>query len=387
MRAARASKPGAPRQPTPSRTGGARPKRAAPGCQAAAPSTPPPAAHGSAGLSAVEVTAYNAQLRDTEAFIGDRASKRAFQAILDDWRERLRRVGDDPLGDAAREELSKKKLDRILVEGDPEAAGVIHGTIEDFARELCTVAGRFLRQPGWKGAERIVVGGGLRASRVGELAIGRASVLLKSEGHAVDMVPIRYHPDRAGLIGAVHLAPPWIFAGYDGLMAMDIGGSNFRVGVVQLHLSESSDLSGCTVWASDLWRHAEDQPTRAAAIDRLMGMLAQLVQRAQKKGFRLAPFVGVGCPGVIEEDGAIARGGQNLPGNWERNHFNLPAAILEALPRIGDHSTHVVVHNDAVVQGLSEVPFMAGASRWGVLTIGTGLGNACFQGRARPAGG
>lgn len=338
----------------------------------------PFAAHGAAALSAVEVAAYNAELRDTEGFIGDRASKRAFQAILDDWRERLRRVGDDPLGETASEDLSKKKLDRILAEGDPEAAGLVHGAIEDFAGELCTVAGRFLRLPGWKGAQRIVVGGGLRASRVGELAIGRASVLLKAAGHAVDMVPIRYHPDRAGLIGAVHLAPPWIFAGYDGLLAVDIGGSNFRAGIVELHLDESPDLAGCTVWHSDLWRHAEDKPTRAAAIDRLLGMLRELVQRAERKEFRLAPFIGVGCPGVIQEDGAIARGGQNLPGNWESAKFNLPAAILEALPRIGDHGTHVVMHNDAVVQGLSEVPFNADLTRWGVLTIGTGLGNACF---------
>ena len=38
----------------------------------------------------------------------------------------------------------------------------------------------------------------------------------------------------------------------------------------------------------------------------------------------------------------------------------------------------VLVHNDAVVQGLSEVPFMQDVKRWGILTIGTGLGNARF---------
>ena len=40
------------------------------------------------------------------------------------------------------------------------------------------------------------------------------------------------------------------------------------------------------------------------------------------------------------------------------------------------------MHNDAVVQGLSEVPFMRDVERWGVLTIGTGLGNARFTNRA-----
>ena len=38
----------------------------------------------------------------------------------------------------------------------------------------------------------------------------------------------------------------------------------------------------------------------------------------------------------------------------------------------------VVMHNDAVVQGLSELPHVE-ARRWAVLTIGTGLGNARFS--------
>ena len=37
--------------------------------------------------------------------------------------------------------------------------------------------------------------------------------------------------------------------------------------------------------------------------------------------------------------------------------------------------------NDGVVQGLSEVPFMQQVKRWGVLTIGTDLGNARFTNR------
>lgn len=41
----------------------------------------------------------------------------------------------------------------------------------------------------------------------------------------------------------------------------------------------------------------------------------------------------------------------------------------------------VVMHNDAVVQGLSELPRMQDRERWAVLTIGTGLGNARFTNR------
>jgi hypothetical protein len=80
----------------------------------------------------------------------------------------------------------------------------------------------------------------------------------------------------------------------------------------------------------------------------------------------------------------IEKGAQNLPGNWESKSFNLPASLHEAIPTIGDHETAVIMHNDAVVQGLSEVPFMQDVEHWGVLTIGTGLGNARFTSREPP---
>ena len=41
------------------------------------------------------------------------------------------------------------------------------------------------------------------------------------------------------------------------------------------------------------------------------------------------------------------------------------------------------MHNDGVAQGLSEVPFMQDVERWGVLTVGTGLGNARFTNRRK----
>jgi hypothetical protein len=39
----------------------------------------------------------------------------------------------------------------------------------------------------------------------------------------------------------------------------------------------------------------------------------------------------------------------------------------------------VVMHDDAVVQGLSEIAAMNDIRRWGVPTTGTGLGNARFS--------
>ncbi len=131
--------------------------------------------HGAGRLAAVHLDAYNAELRDEDGFIGDRASGRAFRAILEDERERVRQVDDDdPLGDVHSKDISKKKLDRLMADGDPEAAGVVLGTIEEFAQEFAIVVRRLMRLKEWRGTQRIVVGGGLRASRIGELAIGRA---------------------------------------------------------------------------------------------------------------------------------------------------------------------------------------------------------------------
>ena len=50
----------------------------------------------------------------------------------------------------------------------------------------------------------------------------------------------------------------------------------------------------------------------------------------------------------------------------------------------GDGRTQVCLHNDAVVQGLSEMPFMQDVERWAVLTVGTGLGNASYTNRQPP---
>jgi hypothetical protein len=63
--------------------------------------------------------------------------------------------------------------------------------------------------------------------------------------------------------------------------------------------------------------------------------------------------------------------------------FNLPALIAEGIPEIGGHDAAVLMHNDGVAQGLSEIPFMQDFERWGVLTIGTGLGNARFTNRKK----
>jgi predicted NBD/HSP70 family sugar kinase len=344
------------------------------------------ARHGATRLPSVEVDSFNVELKDDEGFLGDRASKGAFRKILDSLRKPLKKNGDDPLGKKSTDEIPKSDLDAVLVGDDVAAAALVHGAIEEFAQELAYVTGRFLKTKAWADTERIVVGGGFRQSRVGEIAIARTDIILKAEDFDVDLVPIRFHPDDAGLIGTLHLAPSWIFEGHDSILAVDIGGTNIRCGVVETRWKKTPDLSKATVWKSELWRHADDEPTREGAVKRLVKMLKELIASAESEGLKLAPFIGIACPGVIDADGSIEKGAQNLPGNWESSKFNLPASLVEAIPQIGDHDTAVLMHNDGVVQGLSEVPFMQDAERWGVLTIGTGLGNARFTNRRKENG-
>src|SRR6266480_1503332 len=57
----------------------------------------------------------------------------------------------------------------------------------------------------------------------GEDPFGKAPTenISKAEDFKIEMQPIRHHPDDAGLVGALHLAPSWIFEGYDSILAVD----------------------------------------------------------------------------------------------------------------------------------------------------------------------
>lgn len=343
----------------------------------------PQGPHGSLELPSVTITGYNVEIRDEDGFVGDKASRGAFVAHLDALRRHLREQNGDPL-EGKSVEISKSDLDALLKDGDPREAALVLSAIERFAQSLAFVIRRFVRLKSWATVERIVVGGGFRESRVGELAIGRAGIILSTDGHSIDLVPVSHHPDEAGLVGSAHLAPKWIFEAFDSLVAVDIGGSNIRAGIVELRQDKAPDLRKARVSSSELWRHADEEVSRDKAIVRLCEMLKDQVKQAKKDGLRVAPFIGIGCPGMIEPDGTIDRGAQNLPGNWESSRFNLVECVREMMPTIGEHETLVTMHNDAVIQGLSEMPAMQDVEHWAVLTIGTGLGNATYLNRAKP---
>ena len=189
--------------------------------------------HGARELPSVTVDGYSLQLRDKDGFIGDQASQTAFRQLLERWRQRRRRKGKDPLGGVHSKDLSKSELDAALGESKTsEAADVVHGVIEEFAEELAWVIDRFMRQPSWKGVQRIVIGGGFPGSDVGERAVLQAAAVLQHMKVSVELARICHEPDDGGLLGWVHLLPPPMRKGHDAILALDIGGTNVRCGIV-----------------------------------------------------------------------------------------------------------------------------------------------------------
>jgi hypothetical protein len=330
-------------------------------------------AHAPALFRGLRLDAYSLDLPEGEGQMGDRASHQAFDAILAAWRKRARQGrGRDPFGGT--EQPDRDELDAALEGGAPEAAGVVHAAIEDYAGALAAVVRRFLLLPEWQGTQRILVGGGLRAARIGEVAVTRAAAMLRSAGLGVRLAPIRHDPDEAGMLGAARLLPLEMLQACDAVLAADLGGTSFRAGVVLPRLGVAPELAAAGLWRRRVWTHAEERVDRAAAVGRLAGMLADLAGEAASAGLSLAPVVAVGLPGAIDAEGRLRRGAENLPGDWHAAEFRPAQALSRLLPL----HPPVLLHNDAVCQGLSEAPFLRDVARWGVLTVGTGLGNARF---------
>ena len=352
---------------------------------AAADANVEPPVHGELTLPAVTIESYSLEVRDSETggFYGDRASRAAFGKMLDLWRGLFAEMNDghDVFGNKSTAEIGKRRLDELLAEGGP-AAAAIRAASEDYAVQLAQVVRRFQRQKSWQGVERVVIGGGFQQSELGKRAVHRAAELLAQSKAGVSVRTLHHHADEGGLIGWLHVAPPEVLEHHDAMLAVDIGGTNVRCGIVRVR-GNGPDLTRAEVVGRDKWGHADDEDVkkRDDLVQGIAGMLENLIREARHDGIRLAPFVGVACPGTVRPDGSIAGGTQNLPGNWESTRFHLPRHLCEQLPRIGGEPTQVRLHNDAVVQGLSELPFMNDVKRWAVLTVGTGLGNASFTNR------
>jgi predicted NBD/HSP70 family sugar kinase len=326
----------------------------------------------------VRVSGYGAKLPDPdnkECFLGDRVSGRAFVKAFQKHckKHRLDVVKRPSEGD----------VDRLLDEGDSNEERAVRDVAVEFGNQLADVIKLFLEWSYWQKTERIVIGGGMAARHVGDIAIHAAQSRLMKSHPRLQIERIRHHPDEAGLVGSVHLIPASRTSGKDGLLAVDIGGSKVRAGIVEFGERKSGLLADARVWRIEVWRHAKARASRRKMVKMITAMLESLIKEADKAKFRLSPLVRVGVPGDIDEEGFITSGAHNLPGNWEDRKFNLPAELAARLPKISGEPASVSVHNDAVIQGLAEMPFMRDVRRWGILTIGSGLGNAHFVNRGR----
>ncbi len=187
-------------------------------------------------LSSVDIDSFNIELKDDDGFSRRPAPARAPSArFLMSWRK----PAEEKRRRSARQKSHRRNSPRATsttcwwaTMSRPPA--LVHSAIEEFAQELAYVDRPRSSRPrrgripsvSWSAAA-------FGQSRVGELAIARADIILKAEDFDVDLVPIRFHPDDAGLIGTLHLAPSWIFEGHDSILAVDIGGTNIRCGVVE----------------------------------------------------------------------------------------------------------------------------------------------------------
>ena len=244
------------------------------------------AAHGAMRLPSVELDSYNVELKDDEGFIGDRASKGAFRDIIENWRKSLRKAGDDPIGDEPSEDITKKELDTLLAQGDREAAGIVHGAIEDFSQEFALVIRRYPQAQGLEGH---------RAHR------GRRR-LSRQPGRRTRDRPHRRHPQgrrnrhrsRSDPQRSRRGRPDRRGASRAGL---DVQGSRSdprrrhrrhqypRRRRASSICKKAADLSKAAVWKFELWRHGDEEDVkREHAINNLVDMLKGLIGGRTQKG-------------------------------------------------------------------------------------------------------
>ncbi len=337
--------------------------------------------HGRCDLPSVEVLSYSLPLRHGERFLGDLASGSEFRSVLSRERKKIRAEKEPPFGWRRTKEIDGEVLDAALRQDQHDAeAVVIERTLDAFSDRFADVLSRFLQTDEWRGTQRILCGGGLMEGEVGADLARRTCERIAREHPGIDLRRLHHNPDDAGMIGWAYAAPRGVLAEGNGFVAVDIGGTNVRWGIVRIDRSPH-DRDRLDIVRRDKWCHAESDVGREEMLDLIAKGARSMLDGAQADGLRLAPFVGLSCPGVIRDDGSLASGGQNLPGDWSEPGFHLSDEIAERLKAVEGRAPLVLVHNDAVIQALSDVPRMGDVERWAAVTLGTGLGNCSFRNR------
>ena len=224
--------------------------------------TPPSSVlgHGIQNLPAVTVDTYNEELRDEEGFVGDRASGRAFRAILDDWARTCLEL-------AGRRSVRRHTNQRHLeIQARQGVGGQRHGRsgtrshrhrgVRPRARHRSAqvpASRRLARHRAHRDRRRFEFKPSLPSrDGPGRRSCLRAKALplncARSEIIRMKRVcSARYSSRRAGC-----------WRGHDAIIAVDIGGTNLRVGIVELRMKKG-DVSKAAVWKLQQWRHPRRQ--------------------------------------------------------------------------------------------------------------------------------
>ena len=135
--------------------------------------------------------------------------------------------GEDPFGDTPTQEISKSKLDKMLAGADPLAAGLVHTAVEEYRRRARHRGAPLPAPEGVAGHRAHRDRRRVRAPAISASWRWAAPPCCwPARTSTIELRTIANHPDKAGLIGAVQLAPSWVLAGHDAILAADIGGTN-----------------------------------------------------------------------------------------------------------------------------------------------------------------
>jgi hypothetical protein len=166
-----------------------------------------------------------------------------------------------------------------------------------------------------------------------------------------------------------------------GRLGCEIKELNCRAGIVSVERSADQERGRTSVAERQVWRHADEQPTRDAAVRRLGEMLEGLYRRAPRRAIILLPASVLRARGGLDRTAGLSAARKTYRVIGRRKISILPRILQDILLRHCDWNALLIMHNDAIVQGLSQVPFMKDIKHWGVLTISAGVGNARFTNR------
>lgn len=250
--------------------------------------------------------------------------------------------------------------------------------IELALRRMGEILGRVVKKllgwEYWRGVERIYIGGGLSEGRSGDILVNKASEFLAERDVGVNLQKIHYHPAVAGLVGVTYFLPLEMADLKN--ITVDLGGGILRTGIVD----PPDEYERPKAIYSRLLRWQDLGMERETLADLIASEVVGCLKMSEKTETDISEYVGVALPAVLDKNGYVIGKDRNLPGDWTDPEFNLPDIInskIEEETNFGDF--RFVLKNDAVSQGLSEIPFAKYVGEWGILTVGTGLGNARFR--------